>query len=49
MKGDDHMGLTKVAYQALEDFVGSEYVTDDAAIMEAYAKNPWPWGILGCD
>ena len=41
------MSLTKIAYQALEDIMGHENVTDDAAIMESYAKNPWPWGILG--
>jgi len=41
------MGLSKLAYQALESIVGSENVTDDAAIREAYAKNPWPWAILG--
>jgi hypothetical protein len=47
VKGDAGMGLTKIAFQALEDSVGPENITDDAAVMEAYAKNPWPWGILG--
>lgn len=34
-------------YNQLESIVGTENISNDAAITEAYAKNPWPHGILG--
>lgn len=40
------MGISRYIYQILEAVVGSEYITDDQAIMEAYAKQPWAHGIL---
>jgi len=41
------MSLSKIAYKALEDVVGSENISSDPAIMQAYSKQPWPHGALG--
>jgi len=40
------MNLEKIVFQDLESIVGPDYVSNDPAILEADAKQPWPHGIL---
>jgi len=41
------MALPKDVYQALQDMVGPENVSDDIFVTQGYSKQPWPHGILG--
>ncbi len=35
------MALSKEAYQALEDIVGKDNISDDAVILDGYALETW--------